>query len=52
MEYLHRKDKKKTSAREDFERRLLPKVREYLRKDFGKKNGCLMNPLSVVQNAI
>ena len=37
MEYLHRKDKKKTSAREDFEKRLLPKVREYLRKDFGKK---------------
>lgn len=37
MEYLHRKDKKKTSAREDFEKRLLPKVREYLRKDFSKK---------------
>lgn len=37
MEYLHRKDKKKTSAREDFEKRLLPKVREYLWKDFGKK---------------
>lgn len=37
MEYLHRKDKKKISAREDFEKRLLPKVREYLRKDFGKK---------------
>ena len=37
MEYLHRKDKKKTSAREDFEKRLLSKVREYLRKDFGKK---------------
>lgn len=34
MEYLHRKDKKKTSAREDFEKRLLPKVREYLRKDY------------------
>lgn len=37
MEYLHRKDKKKTLAREDFEKRLLPKVREYLRRDFGKK---------------
>lgn len=37
MEYLHKKDKKKTSAREDFEKRLLPKVREYLQKDFGKK---------------
>lgn len=37
MEYLHKKDKKKISAREDFEKRLLPKVREYLRKDFGKK---------------
>lgn len=37
MEYLHKKDKNKTSAREDFEKRLLPKVREYLQKDFGKK---------------
>ena len=37
MEYLHKKDKRKIAAREDFEKRLLKKVREYLRKDFGKK---------------
>lgn len=37
MEYLHKKDKKKTIAREDFEKKLLSKIREYLRNDFGKK---------------
>lgn len=37
MEYLHKKDEKKLSARYDFEKKLLPKVREYLKKDFGKK---------------
>lgn len=41
MEYLHKKDKKKMSAREDFEKKLLPKVREYLRKEFGKKKWAL-----------
>ena len=41
MEYLHKKDKKKMLAREDFEKKLLPKVREYLRNDFGKKKWVL-----------
>ena len=37
MEYITRKDTMKALARQDFERRILPKVREYLRNDFGKK---------------
>lgn len=37
MEYLHKKDKKKRIAREDFEKKILPKIREYLQKDYGKK---------------
>lgn len=37
MEYIRRKDEIKASARLDFERRILPKVREYLRDDFGKR---------------
>ncbi|MDE5562522.1 MAG: hypothetical protein K2J01_03120 [Clostridiales bacterium] len=37
MEYIKRKDPTKIAAREDFERKLLPLVREYLRRDFGKK---------------
>lgn len=40
MEYLNKKDKKKILAQENFEKKLLPKVREYLRKDFGKKRWC------------
>lgn len=37
MEYIKRKDPIKRAAREDFERKLLPMVRKYLRQDFGKK---------------
>lgn len=37
MEYIKRKDPIKRAAREDFERKLLPLVRKYLRQDFGKK---------------
>ena len=37
MEYLKKKDEKKKSARENFEKGLIMKVREYLRADFGKK---------------
>ena len=37
MEYLLKKDEIKKQAREDFEKKLLPKVREYLQRDFGKK---------------
>lgn len=37
MEYLSKKDETKKQAREDFENKLLPKVREYLQRDFGKK---------------
>ena len=37
MEYIKRKDSIKRVAREDFERKLLPLVRKYLRQDFGKK---------------
>lgn len=37
MEYIKRNDPIKRAAREDFERKLLPMVRKYLRQDFGKK---------------
>lgn len=37
MEYLKKKDEKKKLARENFEKRLIVKVRKYLRADFGKK---------------
>ena len=37
MEYIKRKDSIKRAAREDFELKLLPLVRKYLRQDFGKK---------------
>lgn len=37
MEYIKKKDPTKIAAREDFERKLLPLVRKYLRQDFGKK---------------
>ena len=37
MEYIKKKDLTKKAAREDFEKKLLPLVREYLRRDFGKK---------------
>lgn len=37
MEYLHKKDKRKKAAREDFEKEILPRVRQYLKQDFGKK---------------
>ena len=37
MEYLHKKDKRKKAAREDFEKKILPKVRKYLKQEFGKK---------------
>ncbi len=37
MEYISKKDETKKQARVDFENKLLPKVREYLNKNFGKK---------------
>ena len=37
MEYLKKKDEKKKLARDNFEKRLIVKVRKYLRADFGKK---------------
>lgn len=37
MEYIKKKDPTKIAARNDFEKKLLPLVREYLRCDFGKK---------------
>lgn len=36
MEYIKKNDKTKILARNDFEKKLLPKVRKYLRQDFGK----------------
>lgn len=37
MDYIKRKDATKNAARDDFEHKLLPLVRKYLRQDFGKK---------------
>lgn len=42
MEYIKKKDLTKKAAREDFEKKLLPLVREYLRQDFGKKKWVFM----------